>query len=158
MKKFIFLFSFLFVLTSTAIAQDPIIEPPQAEISDEFKAEMAKFLDNNGSEESYQSAIDQIFDMYAVQFAEVPKEYWDRIKKEMKEIGISELQELLVPVYAKHFTLEDLKAINAFYETPIGKKLGEKTPILTAESMQVGQTWGMQLANRILEKMEKEGY
>ncbi|MCX6219801.1 MAG: DUF2059 domain-containing protein [Bacteroidia bacterium] len=56
---------------------------------------------------------------------------------------------LLIPVYKKHFTQEEVKAIVAFYETPAGKKLAEKTPMVTMESMQLSQTWAMSLMGKI---------
>ncbi len=36
-----------------------------------------------------------------------------------------------------------------FYETPAGKKLAEKTPMITMESMQLSQTWAMSLMGKI---------
>jgi hypothetical protein len=36
-------------------------------------------------------------------------------------------------VYARHFTLEELKQINTFYDSPVGQKLIAKTPEIAGE-------------------------
>jgi hypothetical protein len=44
----------------------------------------------------------------------------------------------LYPVYAKHFTLEDLKQLNAFYKSPLGAKTLVEMPQIINETMQTG--------------------
>ncbi len=73
----------------------------------------------------------------------------------MMSTSITELVKLLVPTYQKHLSLEDLKGIIAFYESPLGIKYAEKTPFITQESMAIGQQWGMLLGQKIAKKMEK---
>ncbi len=41
----------------------------------------------------------------------------------IKEMDSSKLVEKLIPIYAKYYTLEDLKAVNAFYATPAGQRM-----------------------------------
>jgi len=72
------------------------------------------------------------------------------IKEEMmSELNFGELGDLLVPVYDRNFTHEDIKSLIAFYETPIGKKLISVLPSVTKETMVVGQTWGEKMAIRL---------
>ena len=35
------------------------------------------------------------------------------------------------------------------YKTPVGKKLAEKIPLITQESMQVSMEWGMEIAQKM---------
>ena len=51
----------------------------------------------------------------------------------------------IATVYMERFTEEDIDAMLAFYNSPIGKKMIAETPEITARSMQIGQTWGMKL-------------
>ena len=47
----------------------------------------------------------------------------------------------LVAVYAKHFTQQDIRGLIAFYNTDLGKKLIDQTPLIVQESAVVGQEW-----------------
>jgi len=44
----------------------------------------------------------------------------------------------------------------AFYESEIGKKMVEKTPIIMQQSMQIGQQWGMEMGAKIAMRMREE--
>ena len=35
------------------------------------------------------------------------------------------------------------------YQTPIGKKISEKAPLIAQESMQVSMEWGMEIGEKI---------
>ena len=37
------------------------------------------------------------------------------------------------------------------YKTPIGKKIAQKTPLITQETMNVSMQWGMEFGNKIQE-------
>ncbi len=56
---------------------------------------------------------------------------------------------LMIEVYAKYYTPEDVQALIAFYRTPAGKKLAAVGPKAAVESMQVGQKWGQELGAKI---------
>lgn len=72
-----------------------------------------------------------------------------QIAEVKKEFNVDQLVELLVPVYQKQFTEEDVKAFLEFYQSPAGKKLVEKQPAIMQESMVIGQQWGMGVAQKI---------
>ncbi|GAA5104141.1 DUF2059 domain-containing protein [Wohlfahrtiimonas larvae] len=78
-----------------------------------------------------------------------------QIAEVQKEFKVDQLVDLLVPVYQKQFTEEDVKAFLEFYQSPAGKKLVEKQPMIMQESMVVGQQWGMGVAQKIQEILSK---
>ncbi|NNG24524.1 DUF2059 domain-containing protein [Telluria aromaticivorans] len=45
----------------------------------------------------------------------------------------------MVPLYATHYTVAEIKELTVFYRTSLGRKMLSVTPRLTAESMAVGQ-------------------
>ena len=49
--------------------------------------------------------------------------------------------DLIIPVYAKHFSTDELDALIAFYESPVGAKTVSVMPQITREAMQIGQAW-----------------
>ncbi len=55
-----------------------------------------------------------------------------------KYISWESLKEDYISIYCDAFTEAELKDIFAFYKTPAGKKMIEKTPIITSKGMQLG--------------------
>jgi hypothetical protein len=74
----------------------------------------------------------------------------------------SELSEAVAIVYANNFTADDLRALIAFYKTPVGQKFLAKTPTLTQQSMLAGQKFGQsvsaELSQRMIEELRKKGH
>ena len=56
--------------------------------------------------------------------------YWNEFSKNWKEKVENKVFEMYMPVYEKHLTLEELKAVAAFYESPVGKKYKEASLIV----------------------------
>lgn len=48
---------------------------------------------------------------------------------------------MLSPVYAKYLNQNELQQLIEFYDSPVGEKLAESTPLITQESMQIGQEY-----------------
>lgn len=67
----------------------------------------------------------------------------------------------LIPVYARHFTLEEIQGLLAFYETDLGRKTIEVMPMIIQESMAAGQNYSMQrvpeVQQRVMERLRKAG-
>lgn len=55
-----------------------------------------------------------------------------------KHMNYKSIKPDLVNIYASEFTAAELKELNAFYSTPTGKKIIEKTPELTARGAEIG--------------------
>ncbi|MBK8517541.1 MAG: DUF2059 domain-containing protein [Saprospiraceae bacterium] len=148
MKKLISTLSLFIIMTFVSIGQT----------HDDYKETLQKMLKISGSEESYHAAINQMFTMFKQQYSAVNEETWTSFEAEFKNTSINDLLELIVPVYQKHMTIEDLKELIKFYETPVGKKFALKTPLIVQESMQVGQQWGMKIGQDFAKKMKDKGY
>ncbi len=73
-----------------------------------------------------------------------PPEVLERAKKRQelsREIMLArfhevDLVELLVPIYDKHYSLDDINALIAFYQTPTGRKTLEVQPLISTEVRQ----------------------
>jgi len=96
--------------------------------------------------------------MFKEQYASVKEETWVSLEVEFKNTSINDLIELLTPTYQKHLTLEEIKGLIEFYETPVGKKYAQKSPLIMQESMQIGQQWGMKIGEEFAKKMKDKGY
>ena len=60
------------------------------------------------------------------------------------------------PLYDKYYTLDDLKAINAFYASPTGQKVLTSLPQIMQESMKIGQEWGAKIGAQAEEEIKQE--
>ena len=56
-----------------------------------------------------------------------------------------ELYAKMAEIYMEEFSHSEIKELLAFYATPIGKKLADKTGELSQKGMIAGQSWGMKL-------------
>jgi hypothetical protein len=75
---------------------------------------------------------------------------------------LDELGEATAKVYAANFTAGELRDITAFYRTPTGQKFLQKLPVVTQQSMAIGQRFGQavtgELQSRITEELRKRGH
>ncbi len=123
-----------------------------------YKVTLKKMLEAAGTEGSFKMAVTQMIGMFKQQKTNVPDSIWTDFEKEFSKTSMDNLTEMLSPVYQKHMTENDLKKIIEFYQTPVGKKYAEKTPLIMQESMQVGQQWGMEMGQKFQEKLKEKGY
>jgi len=85
---------------------------------------------------------------------QVPEIFWAEFTKEM---NAEAFETLAIPIYDKHFSLGDLKAILAFYETPAGRLLLAKQPMVLQESMEAGQALGAKLGQEVALRLKAQG-
>lgn len=57
-----------------------------------------------------------------------------------KAVGWDKLKPDMVKLYTSHFNEQELKDLIAFYESPLGKKVLQKMPTLTARSAELTQS------------------
>ena len=126
--------------------------------SNDFDKDLKTFLSINGSTETYSMVYDQITMQLKTMNPNVPDSAWVKLKTEVFNPEVDKLIEQIIPLYKKHFTHEDIKALISFYESPIGKKLVSKTPQLTQESMKMGQSWGIGLMSKFNDWIKNNGY
>lgn len=135
MKKLILFLSIFFTIF-TAQSQNEL-----------YKEVLLDFMEAQGTLDTFNSTIDQMSEMMGNQIEA------EKIKPLMDEM-FSSLIDALVPVYKKHLSIQDLKDGIGMYQTPIGKKIAEKSPLISQETMGVSMQWGMQFSSKIQELME----
>ena len=64
-------------------------------------------------------------------------------------------------VYAEHFTLEELKVLDGFYQTPTGQKMVTEVPKILRETVPLGMAWGREAGEdamqRVITKLRAQG-
>jgi uncharacterized protein len=61
------------------------------------------------------------------------------------KIDPQKMIDLIVPIYGRYFSAEDIKGLIQFYQTPVGQKAALVFPQVTAETTAAGQKWGESL-------------
>ena len=134
MKKLILFLSIFFTIFTTQSQNE------------NYKEVLLDFMEAQGTLDTFNSTIDQMSEMMGNQIEA------EKIKPLMDEM-FSGLIDALVPVYQKHLSIQDLKDGIGMYQTAIGKKIAEKSPLITQETMGVSMEWGIQFSSKIQELM-----
>lgn len=110
-------------------------------------------LNKTGSGQMGIQAMKQMLPALKKMVPDAPEKFWQDF---MAEVKPSDLVNMVIPIYQKHLTQKEIKAINAFYDTPAGKKLIRVQPYIVQESMAVGQAWGQNIAQKVITKYKKQ--
>lgn len=88
----------------------------------------------------------------------LPDEFYERMMADL-ERGESNRWILnnAIKAYRKRFTVDEVRAITAFYRTPAGKKLASVTPEIMEETMTDGGKVGQYVALKIYFQLQREG-
>ena len=124
-------------------------------INTQKRADIISFLSASGSGEMLMNVAEQIVKVFKDNYPDVPEKVWEDCKD---AINTSELIELLVPIYDRNFTHVEIKEMIKFYHTPVGKKLVKSTPQIIEESYRIGEQWGKDKSQTILDRLKKDGY
>ena len=88
-------------------------------------------------------------------YPDVPQEYWDEF---MARIDAGDLDDMVAPIYQRHFSQEEVLAMTEFYQTPLGQSVLEKLPVVMQESMAAGQAWGEAIVTDLIADLAEKGY
>jgi hypothetical protein len=69
--------------------------------------------------------------------------------------------DMVIPIYARHFSHKDIRGLLKFYQTDLGKKIIKIWPLILQESMILAQDWSKSLGpvikKNINKRFKKEG-
>ena len=114
-----------------------------------------QFMEVTGSAKLGMQVLTNITAAYKNIYPDASNDFWDEF---IKEADPQTLVNLVIPVYEKNFSDDDIVQLIAFYQTPVGKKIVEKMPVIMQESMQIGAAWGKQMGEKVMEKLKQKGY
>jgi len=149
MRSMLLALALVLCLTPSGAAAAPTPTPTGPKADD-----IRKLLQMTGSAQLGAQVMAQLLTSMKQAMPNVPERFWVDFQKEVRT---EELIDLIVPVYDRHLSHEDLKVLIKFYESPTGKKFIAALPAITQESMAVGETWGRSLADRVIAKLKAEG-
>lgn len=138
------------------------------EISPEKRAQIEKMLEITGAlklGQQFSSAmITQMTNSLRASHGNIPQKALDVLPEIVNGVvaeNIGTLKEAIIHIYDEHLTLEDVKGLNRFYSSELGRKVITILPGVLTESIAAGQQWGQglapEIARRIQERFQKDG-
>jgi uncharacterized protein len=121
----------------------------------EKTAHIKKLLDLTGSGKLGVQVVQTMITSFKQNTESVPDKFWDEMAK---EINADTMVSMVIPVYEKYYTDEEILQMIAFYETPVGKKVIATLPFIMKESMEIGQEWGKQVGEKVYLRLKEKGY
>jgi len=129
------------LLTSEAVAEDPMSS---------HEAKVRELMKLTGAE----ALGAQMMDGMLAQMQGNPALPEGFIEEFQRVASDNDLVDLIVPVYIEHVSEADVDAAITFYSSDAGKRLIAVQPTITAESMALGQQWGVQLGEETMRRLQ----
>ena len=135
------------------------IPGPDAPVSPSKAAAIRHLLDLTGSSKLSKQIMDELFSVLKGSSTQVPSSLWDELHAEYDtDLESGKLIDMIVPIYSRAFSEDEIKELVKFYESPIGKKVSSSLPQILRESMAVGQQWAGEVMKRIQTRLKEKGY
>ncbi len=94
--------------------------------TDSAKARVKELLELTGSGKLGIQVMNSIIGTYKEQMPDIPTEFWDKF---MSQVQPSNLVDLLIPIYTKYYSDDEIMQLIEFYKTTIGQKVIEMMPL-----------------------------
>lgn len=134
----------------------PLLAQEGAEVEPEKAAAIRQLLQLTGASELMVASIETSLPAQKQANPEIPEVFWEEFAARLRQ-DLDRFIELLVPLYDKYLTLDEIGQLIEFYQSPLGRRLVAVQPQLAAESMIAGQQWGARLAAEVAEDLAKRG-
>lgn len=126
-----------------------------AQPSESKMKKIYEYLEETGSLKMGVQIAQQMISSYKDAYTNVPEKFWDEF---IDEIDVEGMSKIIIPIYDKYFTEEDIDQLIIFYKSPIGQKMLELYPKISVEAMQAGKAWGEEIANNIIFQLKEKKY
>lgn len=134
MKKLIVTFA-LVLLAQVGFSQD-----------EAFKKDVLKVIEMSGAANQMKSAKTQILQM-------VPKEKQEAFILDF-DATMPALYDKIAAIYMETYSKEDIKAMMAFYDSPVGRKINEKAGNILEKTQAAGKEWSEELQGLMTKYMQ----
>lgn len=119
------------------------------------REKIQKMLELSGAGKIGIQVMNQMMSSFQSSYSNANQQFWDDFKNEVKA---EDIVNLVIPIYDKYYSEQDIEQLIIFYKSPIGQKTIAITPFITKESMIAGQEWGMEIGKKVIEKLKKKGF
>jgi hypothetical protein len=148
----------LFTLAAIALAAPSVPSadtPSENSTPVELTEKIHTLIEVMGGDSMFEEMIWSMVEPMELMVPEVPPEWWDMFITRVLE---TDFLEMLVPLYARHLTEAEIDALIEFYGSPIGQAILGKLPALMQDSMYLGQMWGAEVYQDLIDELESMGH
>ena len=124
-----------------------------AQTSASKTAKIKKVMELTGTANLSEQMLNQFSTLMGKSPSDKTKVFFETFRQ---ELDVDALMAQMIPIYAKHYTDKDLDGLIKFYESDLGKKMTLTLPAIMQESMQLGQVWGKEAAERAMKKIKEK--
>jgi len=117
--------------------------------------DILKLLRISGTDKLADQMMNAIIPQFKQLVPGIPDAFWVKFRE---KLNINDFVLACVPAYSKYYTHDEIKQLIKFYESPLGKRMVEVTPLISQETMIIGQQWGEKLGQDIVNELIKDGY
>lgn len=125
---------------------------PEAQDTKRKQEKVRRLMALTGAEDTGKQMLD-LMTSHFEQLSSLPPGFLEKFREVAKQESIVDM---LVPVYMKHFSEEDLDAAITFHASPAGKRFLAAQPLVLQEAKEVGEQWGVRLAEKALRALAEE--
>ena len=136
---------------------------PSTGISPEKEAAIRKLFEASGIRESMQQMLGGSIETVRPTMKRMlpPGEYQEKLidlffERFSQKMKVDDLLELVIPIYDKYFSIEDIEGLTKFYETPAGKKALSKLTQVMMECQAAGAKFGEQAGRQAMAEVLAE--
>lgn len=110
-----------------------------------YEEDIRRFLYINGTTSGHDHAFSRLFSQLPEPYAAIPDSLRQLLRRKVFEPEARRLVELMIPVYKKHFSHDEIRALIIFYESPAGVKFAGPNAALANDLAPVLHTWSAHL-------------
>lgn len=153
LKIYYLLFALIFCFNVTSYSQTT---DKKQIMQDTVKAnEIKLLLKVSGTTDFAYVIIDDVMSNYKKMIKEVPEDYWIKLKQ---QIDISSFTSKIVAVYDKRFSVEEIRVLITFFQSPVGTKWAVSLKDMNDEVMIQADIFGKFVYESLNKQLEKDGY
>ncbi|WP_116105477.1 DUF2059 domain-containing protein [Lewinella sp. IMCC34191] len=143
----------LILLLMCAVLTGPLLGQ-----SDSLEAKVIRLIEVSGSEEMFvSSAMNMIqLQQQSAAYADIPDTWWSTFMDRLRTEGFKSIEPELVKIYMANYTEEEVDFLIDYHRNPLAQSIMAKMPVVQQQSMQVGQAWGQQIAQEIVERLNSD--
>jgi len=137
-------------------------ESASEKVTPEYRAQVRRVMEVTNSDSTVMALTGfmagPIMGEFRKQHPEAPDSFEAIATEEMRKAfleGMDGMRDRVAVIYSAHFTLEDLRALADFYQTPLGRKMIHEMPALMQESYVVGMKWAQEMVPVVVRRLEQ---
>lgn len=150
----------LLALPAAGIAQTPNAQAGSAletkKVDPKKEQAIRKLLEVTHTAQGIITGMEANLDAQKKAQPSIPDIFWEELIKRAKS-DVGEFLTMMVGIYDQHYTQEQLDQMLAFFETPLGRMMADKAPVVALATMGAAERWGMKLGMQVMMELVEKG-